>query len=102
MTCLGGTFDTRFSISKLVDSSALAEEHNLQLLPVRVVIQEFGHSFIYRIILYRNIDGHFSLEVDRVDFERFDLRLLIPNLLQKLQAFLVCLVDFLLEHLLVI
>ena len=68
--------------SKLVDSGALAEEHNLQLLTIWVVIEEFCHSFIYRIVLNRNIDGNFGLEIDCIYLELLNLCLLVPYLLQ--------------------
>ena len=88
--------------AKFVDAGALAEEHDLQLLAVRVVIHKIRQFHIDRVIFDRHINGHFGLEIDSVDSQRLNLRLLIPDLLKQLQALLVGLVDTIFELLLIV
>ena len=88
--------------AEFVDAGALAQEHDLQLLPVRVVIHKIRQFHIDRVILDGHIDGHFGLEIDGVDAQRLNLRLLVPDLLKQLQALLVGLVDAIFELFLVV
>lgn len=72
--------------AELVDAGAVAEEHDLQLVAVRVVVDELRHFHIDRVVAARHVDGHTSLELDDVVFQSVVLELELSDLLEQVQA----------------
>ena len=55
-----------FFRAKVVDSSTLSHEHDLKLIPIRIIVDKFGNFVIDGIILARNVNGNPSLQIDDV------------------------------------
>ena len=66
-----------------------AQEHDLELSSVRIVIDVFGQCFVNRVSLHRDVYGNTSPQLDNVGPERLNLSLVISNPRQQLQGRLV-------------
>lgn len=66
--------------SKLINAFGLSHEHDLKLLPLRVIIDKFRKSPVYLVILDRYVDCNSVLQIDDVLFKRFKLVLGILQL----------------------
>jgi len=88
--------------SELVNAGGLAEEHQLQLSSIGVVIHKLSQLFIHRVVFDWNVDGHFSFEIDGVDLEGFNFLLHVPDLSQELQTVFICFIDTFFKDLLVV
>ena len=66
--------------AKGIDALALSHEHDFQLVPVRIVVDELGHLLIDRIILEWNVDCNSCLQVYDVVLESATLKLQLLHL----------------------
>jgi len=58
--------------TELVDTLLLTHEHDLQVLAIGVVVDVLGNLSVDRVVLYWNVDGNSSLEIDNVVAVSFD------------------------------
>jgi len=98
------TFDHDTLGAELVDALALAHEHDLELLSVRVVIDVLGKLLVNAIVLDRDVDRDARLQVDDVLTELLnlvvgshDLSLVLLHLLEHLELRGLGLVELLLK-----
>ena len=80
--------------SKLIDTLALTHEHDLQLLSLRVVVDELSQTFVNRVILHRNVHCNALLKLDDVVLKSLIFTLCVLEVSQELKRGLVGLVDF--------
>ena len=52
--------------AELVHALTLPQKHNLQLVPVRVVVYVLSQVLVDWIIFYRHIDGHSRFQINHV------------------------------------
>ena len=82
-------FDQDFLRTKAVYSLLLAQEHNFELVTVRIVIDEVSQFHVDRVILRWHVDGNFRFQVDNVSFEGFKLHLRIFEVFKELEGGLI-------------
>ena len=99
MDLVSFNFDHDAFGSKLVDAFRLSHEHDLELLPVGVVINVLCQLFVCRVALGWDIDCDSCFEVDNVSLEGVDLFFTIFKGLEELKRLLFCLVALLLNSL---
>ena len=68
--------------AKLIYAGAFSHKHDFELVTIWIVVDEFGHFKVDRIIFDRHIDGHSDLQVDYVTFEGLVFELKITDLFQ--------------------
>ena len=66
--------------TELIDAFLLSNEHNLQLVSIRVVIDEISELFIDRVALDWDVNCNLGFKIHAVDFEGFDFIDLVLNL----------------------
>ena len=74
--------DVDFLGAEFIHACALSHKHDFELITIWVVVYEFGHFKVDRIIFDRHIDGHSDLQVDYVTFEGLIFELKITDLFQ--------------------
>ena len=90
-------FDGNSLGSELVHTFSFAHEHNLQLLPIRVVVNIFGQLLVNGVSFDWDVDSDTGLKVDNVGAQLFDLVLLVFQLLQHVKLCGLRIVEFLFE-----
>lgn len=72
--------------SELVDALGLAQEHNLQLGALGVIIDVLGELLVDRVVLDGDVDCNSGLQVDDVGLECVDLMLAVLQLLEQFET----------------
>jgi hypothetical protein len=81
----------------LIDAFCFSHEHDLELGPLRVVVDELGEFLIRGIFLDWDIDGDSLFQIDDILFQSFNFNFGIFQLFQKLKRCLVGFVNFLFQ-----
>ena len=89
--------DAHALAAELINAVRLAHEHNLQLLPVGVVVDVLSELLVDRVILHGNVDRDTRLEIDDVLSQRLNFVLVVFHLLKHLELRRLRLVEFLLK-----
>ena len=89
--------DAHALAAELINAVRLAHEHNLQLLPVGVVVDVLSELLVDRVILHGNVDRDTRLEIDDVLSQRLNFALVVFHLLKHLELRRLRLVEFLLK-----
>ena len=71
-----------FLRAEFINACAFSHEHDFELVTIWIVVDEFSHFQVDRVIFYRDIDGHPDLQIDYVTLKSFIFELKIPDLLQ--------------------
>ncbi len=83
--------------AKSVYAGTLTHKHNLELSPIRVVIDVLSNFHVHRVLCLRNVDSDSSLDLQDVRFQVGDLLFVSFALLQQVKGSFVGAVDFLLQ-----
>ena len=69
----------------------ISHKHHLQLVSVRVIVDELGHTLVNNIVLDRHVHRDSSLQVYDVIFECLVFYFQITKSFQEIKACLICL-----------
>ena len=94
--------DGNLTRAKLVHAFTLAEEHDLELLAIRVVVDKLSKFHVDLVILVRNVNRNLSLQIDDVRLQSFDFLLSLLKLFQQVETRDVRLVHLLFQLLYVV
>ena len=83
--------------AKSVYAGTLTQKHNLELSPIRIVIDVLSNFHVHRVLCLRNVDSDSSLDLQDVRFQVGDLLFVSFALLQQVKGSFVGAVDFLLQ-----
>ena len=74
--------DVDFLGAELIYACAFSHKHDFELVTIWIVVDEFSHFQVDRIIFDRHIDGHPDLQIDYVTLKSLIFEFKISDLLQ--------------------